>query len=83
MILHAIGEPGVEAAAGWSTQPLEPAGLLLLCSDGYWKTERGVGAAVEMIAQSPSLDEAAREMVNDALDRNSDDNTTVVVVRVD
>jgi len=83
MILHAIGEPGVAAAAGWSTQPLEPAGLLLLCSDGYWKTERGVGAAVEMIAQSPSLDEAAREMVNDALDRNSDDNTTVIIVRVD
>ena len=52
-------------------------------SNGYWKTERGVGPAVATARQGLSLDEAARTLVNDALDRGSDDNTTVVMVRAD
>lgn len=82
MILHAIGEEGVEQAADWSKQALEPGSFLILCSDGYWKTERGIGPARDIIAQSPSLGEAARVLVNDALDRGSDDNISVVLVRV-
>jgi protein phosphatase len=81
MILHAIGEEEAEKAAGWSIQPLEPGSYLLLCSDGYWKTLHGAGAATQAIAQAPSLDEAARVLVNDALDHGSDDNTTVVLTR--
>jgi protein phosphatase len=83
IILHAIGEEGVQDAADWYTQPLEPDSYLLVCSDGYWKTLRG--AVVPDGGQGTreagrNLSEQARRMVDTALTQGSDDNTTVVLV---
>ena len=78
IILHAIGEEGVQDAADWYTQPLEPDSYLLVCSDGYWKTLRG--AVVPDGGLSGNLSEQARRMVDTALTQGSDDNTTVVLV---
>jgi serine/threonine protein phosphatase PrpC len=80
IILHAIGEEGVQDAADWYTQPLEPASYLLVCSDGYWKTLRG--AVVPDGGLSGNLSEQARRMVDTALTQGSDDNTTVVLVAI-
>ncbi|HKC74448.1 MAG TPA: protein phosphatase 2C domain-containing protein [Chloroflexota bacterium] len=78
IILHAIGEEGVQDAADWYTQPLEPGSYLLVCSDGYWKTLRG--GVVPEGGLSGNLSEQARRMVDTALTQGSDDNTTVVLV---
>src|SRR5919199_1000210 len=80
IILHAIGEDGVQDAADWYTQPLEPASYLLVCSDGYWKTLRG--AVVPDGGLSGNLSEQARRMVDTALMQGSDDNTTLVLVAI-
>jgi serine/threonine protein phosphatase PrpC len=85
IILHAIGEEGVQDAADWYTQPLEPDSYLLVCSDGYWKTLRG--AVVPEGGQGTreagrNLSEQARRMVDTALTQGSDDNTTVVLVAI-
>jgi serine/threonine protein phosphatase PrpC len=82
VILHAVGEPGVEDAFDWYTQPLEPGSYLLLCSDGYWKTMRHDIWHGEALAGQPSLYALARSMVQRALERNTDDNTTVLLVGV-
>ena len=83
VILHAIGEEGVEDAADWYTHPVEPGSRLLLCSDGYWKT---MGADVWLPDQLPppsTLHRQAQAMVEQALGRDTDDNTTVLLVGVD
>jgi serine/threonine protein phosphatase PrpC len=80
IILHAIGEEGVQDAADWYTQPLEPDSYLLVCSDGYWKTLRG--AVVPDGGLSGNLSEQARRMVDTALTQGSDDNTTVVLAAI-
>lgn len=83
VILHAIGEEGVEEAFDWYIQPLEPGGRLILCTDGYWKTMRHDIWDGETAGGVPTLRDLARSMVESALDRGSDDNTTVVIVGVD
>jgi serine/threonine protein phosphatase PrpC len=82
IILHAIGEPGVEEAADCYTQPLEPGSYLLVCSDGYWKTLHGAVMPAGTLEGSATLAEAARRMVDDALVQGSDDNTTVVLIAI-
>ena len=82
IILHAVGEAGVETAADWYTQPLEPGSLLLLCSDGYWKTMRGAAFSEDTVHGIETLNDAARRMVDDALARGSDDNTTVLLIAI-
>jgi protein phosphatase len=83
VILHAIGEDNVEEAFDWYVQPLEPGSRLLLCSDGYWKTMQHDIWDGESAAKQPSLRSLARAMVENALARESDDNTTVVLVGID
>lgn len=83
VILHAIGEEGVEEAFDWYVQPLEPGGRLLLCTDGYWKTMRRDVWDDEMALGAPTLRNLARSMVESALAKGSDDNTTVLVVGID
>jgi serine/threonine protein phosphatase PrpC len=83
VILHAIGEEGVEEAFDWYVQPLEPGGRLLLCTDGYWKTVRRDVWDDEMALGAPTLRTLARSMVESALAKGSDDNTTVLVVGID
>jgi len=80
IILHAVGEPDVENAADWYTQPLEPGSLLMLCSDGYWKTMRDAVAPGDALRSNDTLVGAARQMVDTALAHGSDDNTTVLLV---
>lgn len=87
IILHAIGEEGVEDAADWYAQPLEPASYLLVCSDGYWKTLHGAvvpdgGQGAAPRAAGRTLSEEARGMVEEALTQGSDDNTTVVLIAI-
>ncbi len=91
IILHAIGEREVQNVADWYVQPLEPGGRIVLCSDGYWKTMRGVvkpapsgteGAAVNVLFRAETLSAVAARMVEDALMQGSDDNTTVVLIAV-
>ncbi len=82
IILHAVGEAGVETAADWYTQPLEPGSLLLLCSDGYWKTMRGAPFSDDSLHGIETLNGVARRMVDDALARGSDDNTTVLLIAI-
>ncbi len=83
VILHAIGEEGVEGASDWYTQPLEPGSRLLLCSDGYWKAMRHDVWDPKEAAKQPTLRMLARVMVENAVARGSDDNTTVVLVGID
>jgi len=88
IILHAVGEQSVETAADWYAQPLEPDSLLVLCSDGYWKTMRGTLISEGVLRQDhaggadDTLNDVARRMVDDALGRGSDDNTTVLLVAI-
>ncbi len=84
IILHAVGEHNVEAAADWYAQPLEPGSYLIICSDGYWKTMRGAVLPVDTSATSSeeTLTGLASRMVEEALARNSDDNTTVLLVAI-
>src|SRR6185312_12253375 len=79
VILHAIGEEGVEEAFDWYVQPLEPGGRLLLCTDGYWKTMRREVWDDETALGAPALRNLARSMVESALAKGSDDNATVLV----
>jgi len=83
VILHAIGEERVEEAFDWYLQPLEPGGRLLVCTDGYWKTMRRDVWDAEMAAAEPTLRDLARSMVENALAKGSDDNTTAVLVGID
>jgi protein phosphatase len=83
VILHAIGEHGVEAAADWYSHPLEPGSRLLLCSDGYWKTMAHDVWQPDLAQHQPTLHSLARALVEQALAQDSDDNTTVVVVGID
>jgi serine/threonine protein phosphatase PrpC len=83
VILHAIGEERVEEAFDWYLQPLEPGGRLLVCTDGYWKTMRHDVWDAEMAAAEPTLRDLARSMVENALAKGSDDNTTAVLVGID
>ncbi len=100
IVLHAIGEERVETAADWYAQPLEPDSLLVLCSDGYWKTMRGALIPANVLhpgdaggeggeggeggadGESATLNDVARRMVDDALARGSDDNTTVLLIAI-
>jgi len=84
IILHAVGEHNAEAAADWYAQPLEPGSYLIICSDGYWKTMRGAVLPVDTSATSSeeTLTGLASRMVEEALARNSDDNTTVLLVAI-
>jgi len=84
IILHAIGEHNAETAADWYTQPLEPGSYLIVCSDGYWKTMRGAVLPVDTSATSSeeTLTRLAARMVEEALARNSDDNTTVLLIAI-
>jgi serine/threonine protein phosphatase PrpC len=83
VILHAIGEEAVEEAFDWYVQPLEPGGRLLLCTDGYWKTVRRDIWDGETAQGAPTLRDLARSMVENALAKGSDDNTTVLIVGID
>jgi serine/threonine protein phosphatase PrpC len=83
VILHAVGEDGVEDVMDWYTQPLEPGSHLMLCSDGYWKTMQHAVWDVGAAAAESTLRGLARTMVENALANNTDDNTTVVLVGID
>jgi serine/threonine protein phosphatase PrpC len=82
VILHAMGEEGVEDVFDWYVQPLEPGSRLLLCSDGYWKTMRHDVWNPEMAQHQTTLAGLARAFAEEALARNTDDNTTVVLVAI-
>ena len=82
IILHAIGEQGVEDAADFYVQPLEPGSILLICSDGYWKTMHGAVVPDDARAANGTLSDMARRMVDDALAQGSDDNTTVMLIGI-
>lgn len=83
VILHAIGEEDVEDMFDWYVQPLEPGSRLMLCSDGYWKTMQHEVWDGEAAVQQSTLRNLARAMVEGALARDSDDNTTVLLVGID
>lgn len=91
IILHALGERDVQDMADWYVHPLEPGGRIVLCTDGYWKTMRGVvkpepnapeGAATNALFTTETLGAVAANMVEAALMQGSDDNTTVVLIAV-
>jgi serine/threonine protein phosphatase PrpC len=82
VILHAMGEEGVEDVFDWYVQPLEPGGRLLLCSDGYWKTMRHDVWNPEAAQHQTTLAGLARALAEEALARNTDDNTTVVLIAI-
>lgn len=82
VILHAIGEPQVEQVFDWYTQPLEPGGRLVLCSDGYWKTMAQQVWNPELARQNQTLRALARAMVETAVNA-TDDNSTVVLIGIE
>lgn len=82
IILHAIGEAEVEQVADIYTQSLEPGSYIILCSDGYWKTMRGLALPEGLFRDNATLGDAARALVDDALAHDSDDNTTVVLAGI-
>lgn len=83
VILHAVGEEGVENEFDWYPVPLEPGSYLMLCTDGYWKTMRHAVWDSQAAAGASSLLGLTRSLVETALGHNSDDNTTVLLVSID
>jgi serine/threonine protein phosphatase PrpC len=83
VILHAVGEEQVEDMFDWYAQPLEPGSFVLLCTDGYWKTMRHAVWDPLIAAGQSSLRDLAEAMVRSAIDRDSDDNTTVALIGID
>jgi PPM family protein phosphatase len=87
-ITHCIGP--LEAVDG----PLEPhtlsmdlstAGLLVLCSDGFWNytaDEDAVAALVHSTPADADAETVARSLVEFALDAGGMDNVTVAVARL-
>jgi hypothetical protein len=75
---------GVEARLeiDYRSLPLEAGDLFMLATDGVY--EYVTGAHVQAaIAEAPNLDEAARRLVQRALDNGSADNLTVQLVRIE
>jgi protein phosphatase len=83
VILHAVGEEGVEDLFDWYTVPIEPGSFLMLCSDGYWKTMQHAVWDPSAAAGQTTMHGLARVLVENALGRNSDDNTSLVLVSID
>jgi protein phosphatase len=82
VILHAVGEERVEEVFDWYVQDLEPGSYVLLCTDGYWKTMRHDVWDPAAAGQETSIHNLASRLAQTAIDRNSDDNTTVVLIEV-
>ena len=82
VILHAVGEERVEEMFDWYVQDIEPDSHVLLCTDGYWKTMRQKIWDSSLGSPESSLHDLAARLVQTAIDQNSDDNTTVMLVGI-
>jgi protein phosphatase len=73
---------GAEADADPTLQELEflPGDALVLCSDGLWGVVEDIEMA-EVIAREQPAKDAARSLVDLALQRGGPDNIAVVVIR--
>ncbi len=83
VILHAVGEERVEEVFDWYVQVLEPNCCVLLCTDGYWKTMRQDIWSISSPPVESSLHGLAERLVQTAIDQNSDDNTSVILIGVE
>jgi len=63
-----------------STRPVMPGDVFFICSDGI--TDPLDDEALARICRSTRPDDLAEELVQQALDRGTEDNVTVIVVRV-
>ena len=63
-------------------QELQDGDVLLLCTDGLWEMVRDPGQMASIIEESPTLDLAARQLVDAANVAGGKDNIAVVLVRV-
>ncbi len=84
-------------ALGWSDalddfavtkHRLEPGDVILLCSDGLWKggrasIERRLGELLDVRPSQSALDGCAAALVEDAIERGSDDNISVILLQAD
>jgi serine/threonine protein phosphatase PrpC len=75
---------GVEARLeiDYRSLPLEAGDLFMLATDGVYEYVTGADVRAA-IAEAPNLDNAARRLVQRALDNGSPDNLTVQLVRVE
>jgi protein phosphatase len=64
-----------------STFPVAPASRLLLCSDGLTKEITDVGIE-HFLVSSATAEEAASELLRNALGNSGRDNITVIVIDV-
>lgn len=67
----------------YHTQPLEAGDVFLLATDGVYEHINARDMAQAVDAHPDALDQAARQLIRLALERGSDDNLTVQIVRVD
>lgn len=73
----------LEQSTGKATLDLRTGDVLLLCSDGLWEPVVESEMLDALHRHSPDLREAARTMLDIALERGAPDNATVALVRVD
>jgi serine/threonine protein phosphatase PrpC len=62
--------------------PLQEGDVLILCSDGVWAVVQDDEFA-DFAAQTPDMESLSRSLIDLAMERDSDDNASVVAVRVD
>lgn len=67
----------------YHTQPVEPGDVFLLATDGVYEHIGAQDMKDAVAAHPDALDDAARALVRLALERGSDDNLTMQIVRVD
>ncbi|WMD21482.1 bifunctional protein-serine/threonine kinase/phosphatase [Achromobacter seleniivolatilans] len=67
----------------YHTQALEPGDVFVLATDGVYEHVGAQDVAQAIAAHPEALDKSARALVELALERGSDDNLTVQIVRID
>lgn len=81
VILQALGTQA-NVNAEITSEQLQPDDILLLCSDGLSNkvTEEDI---VSVLASSPSIEDASRNLIRLANERGGEDNITVVIARLE
>lgn len=80
VLIRSLG-PEMFVSPDTTALTLQPADLLVLCTDGL-HDEMSSAAIAEIVSQKKPMDEIARELVARAVENDGNDNTTAQVIRV-